>query len=248
MEILTLGVGRVVVQYHTRVPWYGTRVLILVLQYPVLWPKLWHAATHSSSTAAQPAKTAAGPAVDVVGRGETLSVKSRPGRSHARLCRFLFDGTFLPGGLACCRLDCADDDDDDDGQLRHGDGVNASTMGSCTSSPSDVVVTSAHNGGAVTSYTTAKATTQVDSQLQASGPQPNKFCGTPGYDENQRVNTSAVFFADFDQTFVKAHTFKVRACQWCGDMRARVCVCMCGMHAAAVAAKCFPAHPECPPA
>lgn len=36
-----------------------------------------------------------------------------------------------------------------------------------------------------------------------------KFCGTPGFDTNQRVDTPAVFFVDFDQTFAKAHLFKV---------------------------------------
>jgi hypothetical protein len=52
-----------------------------------------------------------------------------------------------------------------------------------------------------------KATTEVDA---AAAAKVSKFCGTPGYDMEQRVPGTAIFFADFDQTFAKAHTFKVR--------------------------------------
>lgn len=51
-----------------------------------------------------------------------------------------------------------------------------------------------------------RARTEVDDQ--PAKPQ-KKFCGTPGYDMDQRVSGTAIFFADFDQTFAKSHTFKV---------------------------------------
>lgn len=50
-----------------------------------------------------------------------------------------------------------------------------------------------------------KATTTVNTQVAPV----KKFCGTQGFDTHQCVNGTAVFFADFDQTIAKAHTFKV---------------------------------------
>lgn len=49
-----------------------------------------------------------------------------------------------------------------------------------------------------------KATTQAPVQ----GPPEKKFCGTAGYDTQQKVPGTSIFFVDFDQTFAKSHTFK----------------------------------------
>ena len=59
---------------------------------------------------------------------------------------------------------------------------------------------------------TTKATTQtnqVNTQVVATESVP-KFCGTPGFDMEEKISGEAVLFADFDQTFAKSHTFKVR--------------------------------------
>ena len=92
------------------------------------------------------------------------------------------------------------------------------TMGACLGSeekkpqPTSTVV-----------HEAPKATTSAAQVIQ-SAPE-KKYCGTDGYDDSsQRALSSAVFFADFDQTFAKAHTFKVRSRLVCdGDLAKDFC-------------------------